>query len=54
MIIVNEYIDLIMKKMMKLAEETNADEITYGWELRDGRRISLCFRIYSGDDEEVD
>lgn len=38
-----------VESMMKISEETNANEITYSWELKDCRKVGLCFTVFSGE-----
>lgn len=40
-----------MREMFKKSQEINADEISYTWELNDGRKIGLTFSVIPTDDE---
>lgn len=40
-----------VQEMFKQSQEINADEISYTWEMKDGRKIGLTFSIIPTDDE---
>lgn len=40
-----------VQEMFKQSQEINADEISYTWEMKDGRKIRLTFSIIPTDDE---
>lgn len=44
-------IQKFLEHMMKISEDTKADEITYRWEMENGRKIGLCFTVFPDDKE---
>lgn len=41
-----------VQDMFKQSQEINADEISYTWEMKDGRKIGLTFSVIPSDNEE--